>query len=178
MWLNTLPALFFGTLDVLVPLRLDDAGYGALAIAAVFVVAGLVEVGVNPVVGRLSDEHGRLLPIRVSLAASIVVSAAIAFATEPLVVAALVVAASISYGGFYTPGMALVADRAEHAGLAQGIGFGVMNSAWAAGALVGPVVGGALAETFGDAVPYLLCGALCAATLVAVTRGAGRLRTA
>lgn len=178
LWLNTLPALFFGTLDVLVPLRLDDAGYGALAIAAVFATAGLIEVGVNPVVGRLSDERGRLLPIRASLAASVVVSLAIAFATEPLVVAALVIAASISFGGFYTPGMALVADRAEHAGLAQGIGFGVMNSAWAAGALVGPVVGGALAEAFGDAVPYILSGALCAATLVAVTRGAARLRAA
>ena len=58
LWLNTLPALFFGTLDVLVPLRLDDAGYGALAIAAVFVAAGLIEVGVNPVVGRMSDEQG------------------------------------------------------------------------------------------------------------------------
>jgi MFS family permease len=178
LWLNTLPALFFGTLDVLVPLRLDDAGYGALAIAAVFAAAGLIEVAVNPIVGRVSDEHGRLVPIRVSLAASIVVSAAIAFATEPLVVAALVVAASISFGGFYTPGMALVADRAELAGLAQGIGFGVMNSAWAAGALVGPAVGGALAEAFGDAVPYVLCGVLCAATLVAVTRGATRLRAA
>ena len=178
LWLNALPALFFGTLDVLVPLRLDDAGYGALAIAAVFVAAGLIEVGVNPVVGRMSDEYGRLLPIRVSLAASIVVSVAIAFATEPLVVAALVIAASISFGGFYTPGMALVADRADHAGLAHGIGFGVMNSAWAAGALVGPAAGGALAEAFGDPVPYLVCGALCAATLVAVTRGAVRLRAA
>lgn len=178
LWLNTLPALFFGTLDVLVPLRLDDAGYGALAIAAVFATAGLIEVGVNPVVGRLSDEHGRLLPIRASLAASVVVSLAIAFATEPLVVAALAIAASISFGGFYTPGMALVADRAERAGLAQGIGFGVMNSAWAGGALVGPVVAGALAETFGDAVPYILCGVLCAATFVAVTRGATRLRAA
>ena len=178
LWLNTLPALFFGALDVLVPLRLDDAGYGALAIAAVFVAAGLVEVCVNPIVGRVSDRQGRLVPIRFSLGAAMLVSAAIAFATEPLVVAALVVAASIAYGGFYTPGMALVADRAELAGLAQGIGFGVMNSAWAAGALLGPALGGALAQAFGDAVPYLACSVLCACTLVAVTRGAARLRTA
>ena len=61
LWLNTLPALFFGVLDVLVPLRLDDAGYGAIAIAAVFVTAGLVEVVVNPIVGRVSDRRGRLL---------------------------------------------------------------------------------------------------------------------
>jgi MFS family permease len=178
LWLNTLPALFFGVLDVLVPLSLDDAGYGALAIAAVFVTAGLVEVVVNPIVGRVSDRRGRLLPVRVSLTASIVVACAIAFATQPLVVAALVVAASVSFGGFYTPGMALVADRADRAGLPQGIGFGITNSAWAVGALAGPAVGGALAQAFGDPVPYLLCAGLCALTLVTALRGAGRLRPA
>jgi MFS family permease len=74
--------------------------------------------------------------------------------------------------------MALVADRSERAGLQQGIGFGVTNSAWAAGALIGPAVGGALAQAFGDPVPYLLCGALCALTLLAATRGVARLRPA
>jgi MFS family permease len=178
LWLNTLPALFFGVLDVLVPLHLDDAGYGVIAIAAVFVIAGLAEVVLNPLVGRVSDRRGRLLPVRVSLSATIAVACALAFATEPLVVAVLVVAASISSAGFYTPGMALVADRSERAGLQQGIGFGVTNSAWAAGALIGPAVGGALAQAFGDPVPYLLCGALCALTLLAATRGVARLRPA
>jgi MFS family permease len=163
LWLNTLPALFFGTLDVLVPLLFDDAGYGALAIAAVFVAAGAVEVVVNPVVGRISDRRGRLLPVRVALAASIV--------------AVLVVAASVTFGGFYTPGMALVADRAERAGLSQGIGFGVTNTAWAVGALIGPALGGALAEAFGDPVPYLLAAALCAVTLLAARRGSPLPRT-
>jgi len=171
LWLNTLPALFFGTLDVLVPLLFDDAGYGALAIAAVFVTAGAVEVVVNPVVGRISDRRGRLLPVRVALAASIGVAVAFAVATEPLVVAVLVVAASVTFGGFYTPGMALVADRADRAGLSQGIGFGVTNTAWAVGALIGPAVGGALADVFGDPVPYLLAAALCAVTLLAARRG-------
>lgn len=178
LWLNTLPALFFGVLDVLVPLHLDDAGYGAIAIASVFVVAGLIEVVLNPLVGRVSDRRGRLLPVRVSLSATIAVACALAFATEPLVVAVLVVAGSISSAGFYTPGMALVADRSERAGLPQGIGFGVTNSAWAAGALIGPTVGGALAQAFGDPVPYLLFGALCGLTLLAATRGVARLRPA
>jgi MFS family permease len=178
LWLNTLPAMFFGVLDVLVPLRFDDAGYGALAIAGVFVIAGLVEVVVNPVIGKISDRHGRLYPVRIALIASIAVAAAIAFASEPAVIALLVVAASVSFGGFYTPGMALVADRSERAGLAQGIGFGVTNTAWAVGALAGPAIGGALAQALGDPVPYLACAALCALTLVAATRGATRLRTA
>ena len=178
LWLNTLPALFFGVLDVLVPLRFDDEGYGAVAIAAVFVVPGLVEVVVNPVIGKISDRHGRLYPVRIALIASIAVASAIAFASAPAVIALLVVAASVSFGGFYTPGMALVADRSERAGLPQGIGFGVTNTAWAAGALVGPAVGGALAQALGDPVPYLACAGLCALTLAAVSRGGARLRTA
>jgi MFS family permease len=178
LWLNTLPAFLFGMLDVLAPLALDDAGFGVLAIAAVFVAAGLVETVVNPLVGRLSDRRGRLLPIRVSLAASVVVGVALALAEEPLVLAALVIAAAIAFGGFYTPGMALVADRAELAGLAQGLGFGVMNSAWALGALAGPAVGGALADRLGDAAPYLLGALLSAATLAALAAHAVRPRTA
>jgi MFS family permease len=94
------------------------------------------------------------------------------------VIALLVVAASVSFGGFYTPGMALVADRSDRARLPQGIGFGVTNTAWAAGALVGPVIGGALGQALGDPVPYLVCAALCAVTLAAASRGAARLRTA
>jgi MFS family permease len=83
----------------------------------------------------------------------------------------VIVAASVTFGGFYTPGMALVADRADRAGLSQGIGFGVTNTAWAVGALIGPAVGGALAEAFGDPVPYLLAASLCALTLLAARRG-------
>ena len=40
LWLNALPALFFGVLDVLAPLALDAGGYGVVAIGAVFLVAG------------------------------------------------------------------------------------------------------------------------------------------
>ena len=61
--------------------------------------------------------------------------------------------------------MALVSDRAEAVGLAQGLGFGIMNTAWALGNMTGPVAGGALAEAAGDALPYLLAAGLCLLTL-------------
>jgi MFS family permease len=155
------------------------AGWSALAIGAVFLAAGLLETGLNPVVGRVSDRRGRLFPIRIALAASIVVAAALALARSPGAVAALTVLAALAFGGFYVPGMALVSDRAESVGLSQGLGFGIMNTAWATGALAGPTVGGALADEFGDAVPYLLCSALCAVTLALVAaRRRGTLRPA
>ena len=170
LWLSMLPAFLFGVLDVLVPLSLDERGWSAFAVAAVFVVAGLVETGVNPVVGRVSDRRGRLAPIRWALVLSIAVTLAFALADAPLVVALLVVAASIATGGFYTPGVALASDRAEAAELAQGLAFGILNTAWAAGAMVGPALGGTLADGLGDAAPYLLVTALCAGTLLAVSR--------
>jgi MFS family permease len=174
LWLNTLPAMLFNTMILLAALALSDAGWSTFAIAAVFFVTGLVEVVINPVLGRVSDRVGRLLPIRIALAGSIVTAAALAAASEPVVIAVLIGAAAISFGALYTPGMSLTSHRAESTGLAQGLAFGIMNTAWALGALLGPAVGGALAEAQGDATPYLVGAALCALTLLATTQVAAR----
>ncbi len=174
LWLNTLPAMLFGTLVVLAPLALDDAGWSALLIATVFFSAGIAEVILNPYLGRATDRHGRLLPIRVALAGSIAVAVALAVASEPVLIALLVGAAAITFGALYTPSMALTSHRADSAGLPQGLAFGIMNSSWAVGALVGPSLAGVLAESLGDAVPYLAGAGLCALTLAATWRAATR----
>lgn len=177
LWLNMLPAMLFGLLIVLTPLALDDAGWSTFAIAGVFFASGLFEVVLNPMLGRFTDRVGRLLPIRVALTASVVVALALAASSEAAIIAVLVSAAGISFGSLYTPGMALTSHRAEIAGLAQGLAFGVMNTAWAFGELIGPSAGGALAESAGDAAPYLIGAVLCAITLAATYRIAERVRT-
>ena len=177
LWLNTLPAMLFGFLVVLAPLALDDAGWSTLGIAAIFFAAGLAEVVINPFIGRATDRLGRLLPIRFALAGSVAVAVVLAVSSEPIVIAILIGAAGITFGSLYTPGMALTSHRADAAGLAQGLAFGVMNTAWAVGALLGPSFGGALGESQGDAAPYLVGASLCALTLVASYRvAAERMR--
>ena len=146
MWLLVLPALLFGVVAVLVPLTLHDGGWGGVAIGAVFLVTAGLETLLNPLLGRFTDRRGRLLPIRVALVASAVVSVCFAFASTPAVVAALVVTAGLAYGAFYTPGMSLLTDAADRRGIALGLAFGGMNGAWAAGNVVGPALGGWLAE--------------------------------
>jgi MFS family permease len=166
--LMALPSLLFGILSVLGPLHLSAAGWGAAAIGAVWLVAAALETVQAPLVGRLTDRRGRLLPVRVTLAAGGLLSLALALDSRPLVYAPLVVLAGMAYGVLFTPAFALIADGAEHAGLAQGVAFGFMNAAWAVGAVAGPAAGGALAGAAGDWIPYLLAAGLCALTLVAV----------
>src|SRR5215207_7286686 len=72
MWLIAVPGLVFGTIGVLVPLRLDDLGAGAAVIGAAWLGAAALESGVSPLVGRLSDRRGRLFPCLVGLSAGAV----------------------------------------------------------------------------------------------------------
>jgi MFS family permease len=170
MWLLVLPALLFGVLAVLVPLRLHAEGWGGVAIGAVFLVTAGVETVLNPLLGRFTDRRGYMLPVRVALVGSAAVSLAFAWTRSAPAVAALVVIAGVAYGGFYTPGMTLLTDAAERAGISAALAFGAMNGAWAAGNVVGPAFGGWLAELAGDALPYVLLAVVCVVSLGATER--------
>jgi MFS family permease len=170
LYLMGLPALLFGVLAVLIPLRLDSLGWGAVAIGALFVSAAALEAVLAPLLGRFSDRRGRLLPIRVGLVASACVSLALAWAGRAGLIVPLVLLAGLAYSTFYAPSMALISDGAERAGLAQGLAFGLMNAFWAIGNAAGPAAGGALADAAGDALPFVLLAAICVATLAFARR--------
>jgi MFS family permease len=174
MWLLVLPALLFGVVTVLVPLRLHADGWGGVAIGAVFLLTAGVETVLNPLLGRFADRSGLLVPIRLALLGSAVVSVAFALARTAPVVAALVLVAGVAYGAFYTPGMALLTDAAEKRGISAALAFGAMNGAWAAGNVVGPAVGGWLAELAGDTLPYLLLAVVCLASFAATLQARPR----
>jgi MFS family permease len=182
LWLVALPSLLFGTIAVLVPLELDSLGWGAVGIGALWLVAAAGEAVMSPFLGRLVDRRGQLLPIRVALAASLVVLLAFAWAGSAFVLALLVLAAGLAFGALFTPGLAIVSEAAEEAGIAQALAFGAMNAAWALGNLVGPAGGGALARAAGDTTAYLVAAAVCAATLLSLTatrhRATARARSA
>jgi MFS family permease len=168
LWLILLPALLFGALVVLVPLRLHRHGWGAVAIGAVFLATAGLETLINPLLGRYADRRGLMQPIRAALIGSVAVSVAFALSGNAAVIAGLVLIAGIVYGAFYTPGLALISHGAEAVGVAQGLAFGLMNACWSVGAIAGPAIGGALAEAAGDAATYLVLAAVCAATYVAL----------
>jgi MFS family permease len=169
-----LPSFLFGVLSTLAPLHLAAAGWGAAAIGAVWLVSAGVETAISPLAGRLLDRRGVLLPIQVALAVAVPVSIGLALGLRPLVYVPLIVLAGGAYGALFTPAFALIAEGAERSALPQGMAFGLMNAAWAMGALIGPVAGGAVAAASGDVVPFLVSAGFCATALAAVRRARHR----
>jgi MFS family permease len=174
LWLTTLAGLSFGILDTLAPLRLGRLGATATVIGAAFLSAAAIEAVLAPVAGRLSDRRGALVPIRVSLAAAVVVSVLAPLLAPAPVLVALLAAGLPAYGTLFTPASAMVSAGAHRLGLHQGIAFGLDNLAWAAGQAAGAVGGGGLAQATTDLVPCALLAAACAGTLAVLQAGAAR----
>jgi predicted MFS family arabinose efflux permease len=176
-WLFTIPALYAGVLEVLVPLRMDDLGAAGTAIGAVFLVAAAVEAVISPFAGRFSDRAGRLAPIRLGLVAAAVMAVIMPLPGTAVLVGVAVVAAIASLAVFWAPAMAMLSDAAEEAGLDQALAFSISNLAWAAGHVLGAGVGGSVADVTTDAVPYAALAVACAVTLTGLT-AMGRRRAA
>ena len=171
MWLMTLPGLMFGTLNVLAPLRLDTLGAGAAAIAACFLVAAALEAVIAPLVGRLSDRHGRRAPALVGLAGGAIVMALLPWPGSVWPLGALVVLAAPAIGVLWAPAIAMLSDGAEAHGIEQGIAFALVNLAWAVGQTAGAAGSARLADATGtDSVPLLSLAVLCAASFAVLWR--------
>jgi MFS family permease len=177
MWLMALPALSFGMFNVLIPLRLNELGAGAVKIGGVFLAVVALESVMSPLAGRLSDRRGAVWPARVGLAGG---GAMLVFLPLPgavLPIALVLVLCAPLLGLLWTPAMAILSDAAEAAGIDLAFGFGLSNLAWGAGAAIGGSGGGGLAGATTAAEPYLL---LAAAVLVtaATLRAPARARVA
>lgn len=170
MWLMSLPAIGFGVLSVLGPLRLDDLGFSAAAVGVTYLVAAGAEAVMSPFAGRVSDRRGRLAPIRLGLPAAAALLLTVTLPQNGVLLAAVIVAAAVALGTFWAPATAMVSDAAEHAGLALGFAFALVNLAWGVGQVSGAGLGGALADLTTDAVPLAVVAALFLGTLGAITR--------
>ena len=165
MWLIALTALLLGVLGVLAPLRLDELGWGAGAIGAVFAVAALLQAVTNPSIGRVADARGHVLLLRAGLLLSAVASALLVLDNRALLYSAIVVAAAVAYATLWTPALALLSETLERHSFDQAFGFGLMSAAWPPGFAIGAAAGGALAGATRDAWPYLLAAVICLLSL-------------
>jgi MFS family permease len=173
-----LVGLVFGTISVLVPLRLDELGAGATMIAATFLLSAALEAVVSPLAGRLSDRRGPMLPALAGLAGAAVAVALLPLPSVAWLLVALVVIATPVIGILWLPAMTLLSAGVEARGLEQAVAFAVFNLAWSIGETGGAAGGARLGEAVGDGVPYGLLAAACALSFVVLRRSPARVRSA
>ena len=171
LWLIVMPAVLFGVDLGAHPPRARRRGMERGRDRRGLHRRGGARNGGGTVLGSLLGPARTPPPLRMALAGGIVVTSALALADLPWLIVALLVATAVTFGAFWAPAMALLADGAERIGLAQGLAFGLLNASWGAGNSVGPALGGALADAAGDALPYGLMAFACAFTLIAFSRG-------
>jgi MFS family permease len=176
LWLTTVAGLAFGVIDVLAPLRLNQLGASALVISGTFLGTAAVEASLSPLGGRLADRRGPYLPVRISLAAGVIVSL-LAPVLAPLgVLIPMLIVGLPAFGSLFAPASALLANSAQRLNLHQGLAFGLANLAWATGQTVAAAASGAIAQATTDFVPYALLAFACLATLLTL-RGRGTAET-
>jgi MFS family permease len=143
-----------------------------------FLYAGGAALGAITITttGRLGDRIGRLPLAR---AACLATGGAVAVLLLPLgadlfafMLVAIIPIQSVLYGVGYPLG----ADGADRAGLGHGLVLGLINVIWGAGAVVGPVLGAAVATHAGDRTAYALLVVLSFCAAAAVGRVARSMR--
>ena len=172
MWLMCFPAVAFGVVTVLVPLDLDRLGAGAGVVAGAFLAATAFEAVMSPVVGRVADRRGRLVPAKVGLGIAAVLFALLIPDSAILITLGLILIAPV-LGMNWAPAMALLSEGAEARGIDVSLGFGLANMGWGIGATVGAAGGGALAKATSDLVPYAILAAVALLTVSALRGRAG-----
>lgn len=170
-----LASVFLGVQFVLAPLRLANLGIGPIGIGATFLVAAAIQAAFNPALGRYFDRRGRLGPVQLGLLLATGLSAALPWIGNGVVLAVAVAAANVSYGVAWVPGMTLVAQGSDDLGLDQALGVALMNLAWAGGYSVGAALGGLVAQSLSDAVPYTALALLCLSVIAMLRESEVRL---
>ncbi len=166
----TLVATVSGTLDTLVPLRMGEAGYSAIAITAALTAAGVLATASNYSAGYLFDRVGGVRIAIVSmLATAVLVAVPVAF-TAAVVAIAVFLASTPPIAGQYAVAFPLCAAGADRERLPHSSVFGLLNLAWGAGFLIGPAAGAAIAEASSDRVTYAILVGLTVAVAGAVRR--------
>jgi MFS family permease len=167
LWLTAVAGIGLGALNVLAPLRLSDLGASSGLIAAAFVCGGVLEAGLSPFVGRLSDRHGPRYSVTRSLILCIAAAIVIPLVSPRDVALVAVGFGSLGFGTLFVPSSAMVSHGAEDRGAHQGLVFGLANLLWATGQGVASGASGFIADATSDKVPFFAVAAICAFSLVA-----------
>jgi len=143
------------TILTLLPVYAESLGIEVLSIGVLMMMLWVARITGFLNAGRISDKIDRKLVLTPSLAGLAVGSflLAVSEAWWTLVLAVIVI--GLGLGALFPVSIALISDYVPSS--QRGVAMGMFETAAAVGMMIGPAVGGVLAEQFDPSYPYLFC---------------------
>lgn len=168
--LSTADLLVFGTVDVLVPLRLGDEGTAVAVIAAALAGGAMLGAVTGPLAGRAVDRYGPSAVGSTAQAVMLLIPVALAFDPPSAVQLATLVIGGPLFATIGASIFPLSSMGADAAGVSHVTATGLLGAVWATGFTVVPVLAGAVAQAASASTAYVVVLLLCVAPLVVVVR--------
>src|SRR5437764_4517485 len=154
----------FGIVIPVLPYYAEGTKFGATPtqVGLLFASYSVMQLVFSPVLGRLSDKHGRRPILLISLLGTAIGFLILGFATTLWMLFVGRIIDGIS-GGNISTAQAYIADVTTKENRAKGMGL--IGAAFGLGFVFGPAIGGILSR-WGINVPFLFAGALALANVV------------
>jgi len=172
---NALVAVYLNMTGTFIPLFIRDLGASVFQVSLVIFVGGIVASSVMVPSGLFSDKYGRRAMIILSMVFLIVAPLLYTVAGTWEETFLFNVIGAIAFSLFAPARMTMIADSVKLSSL--GMAYGLMNMAWPIGAIIGPVLGGFIADNYGWATFfYLLCAIASAGMVLSLFLGESKRR--
>ncbi len=155
-----LGSALWAVLESTLPLHFDAVlRFSPGQIGLCFAAAAATHTVTSPLMGHLSDRIGRKKVLMAGLSLSVFLIPLPVYFRHPALVVASMMALGSTASFIMSPSSPAVADAVEKTGSASfASAFSILNIAYAAGMMVGPLVGSALVQVLGIQVALLIVG--------------------
>lgn len=157
--------LLYGLAVPVLPLLADEQGASSVGVGALFAAYAAALVVATPIAGVAVDRAGTRTPMLAGLVCLAGATGLLAIVDAPTLLLAARALQGAAAGVTWTASLALIAQT--HDPEARGQAMGLALSAVGAGILLGPPLGGLLADGFGTHAPFVFGAAVAGADAVA-----------
>ena len=158
----------YGAVETFLPRYLtENTKFSTLAIGGLFTGQILVVALTKPIMGRLSDRHGRVPIIISGLALGGIVTAMLAFSVNWFVLIVLVGLFGLGLATVTASTSALVADLSK--AVARGSAMGLLSTIMDIGQSLGPILTGVFIGIFAGAAQYKIAFGIVGAFMIAAS---------
>ncbi len=157
----------FGFVAPVFPVYITELGMGGIELGALAASFAISRIFLAGPLGRLSDSVGRKKILVYSLLGFAASNIVYAFAQDPWVMIAARAAEGAVSAGFFPAANAFVSDMTTPEN--RGTAMGYLSTGNMVGFVVGPLVGGVLAEFLGIRLPFIIAGAVTLFTMLLLT---------